>query len=98
LARRHGEALQVALDVREPEQQEVDVLVLQPLQRLPPRLRFARCPGPALDLRNTKTSLKNKSPRRRAPEATSPRSERESIRLRDERGSSPAAPGSRASH
>src|SRR5439155_26358975 len=96
-ARRRRDALQLALDVGEPEQQEVDVLVLWPIQCFSPRLRVARCPCPALDLRHTKTSLK----KTKAPGAGRLRPHRlgraESIRLRAARGSRPAARDSRAS-
>src|SRR5207249_10035026 len=70
LARRDREALQVPLDIGEPEQQEIDVLVLQPLERLSARLGIARRPGPALDLRHSGTSLKKRKPQTpAAPEA-----------------------------
>src|SRR2546430_430683 len=62
LARCDGETFEVSLDIGEPKQQEVDVLVLQPFQGLAPRLRVARRPRPALDLRHAKTSLKRQKP------------------------------------
>src|SRR5688500_4298015 len=62
----------MAFDVREPEEDELDVLLLDPLEHLAAHRRLARRPSVPLDRRHT-TSLKAKSPGTRcAPEAASP--------------------------
>ena len=79
LARGDREALQVPLDVGEPEQQELDPLVLDPLQHLLARLRIARRSRLALDLRHPRPPFKNtKAPDASAPEAPSPHERSES--------------------
>src|SRR5205085_2729058 len=78
LARRDGKALQVPLDVREPEKQELDPLLLDPAQHALARLRIARRPRLALDLRHA-SSLQTQKPRTpSAPEAPSPHELRQS--------------------
>ena len=73
LARRDREALQVPLDVAEPEQEELHALVLDPLQHLLPLRRIARRPVLRLHHRHPNRLLKQKAPGAgREPEATSP--------------------------
>src|SRR4029453_12454984 len=90
LARRDREALQVPFDVREPEEQEFDLLVPDPLQHVPPRLRIARRPRLALDLRHAPSSLQTRKPRALpAPEAPSPTN---ALSLQQPRPEAPRAP------
>ena len=74
LARRDREALQVPLDVREPQEQEVDPLLLDPPEHAACAPPDRSSPSaPALDLRHALPPFKHKSPGAPgAPEAPSP--------------------------
>ena len=62
------------LDVREPQEDELDALLLDPLRNVAARLLARRRSVSALDLRHEISFLKHESLRRfQAPEATSPR-------------------------
>src|SRR5262249_14488140 len=71
-ARGDREALEMSLDVGEPEEQELDPLVLDPGEHLLPRLRIACRPRLALDLRHALLPSNTKAPDASAPEAASP--------------------------
>src|SRR6185312_1202951 len=86
LADRDREALQVALDVREPEEDEVDALLLDPREDLLARRLARRRPVLALHLRHWIPPQKCEKPQApgTAPEAPLPRRLGQSIRARCE--------------
>src|SRR5207302_3872657 len=67
LVRGDREALQVAFDVREPEEDELDALLLHPLEDVLARVLARRRPVPALDLRHERLLENAKSPGRALP-------------------------------
>src|SRR5262245_55255758 len=72
LARADRERLQVPLEVGEPEQEELDPVVLDPLESVLAGLLAGGGPVLRLDLRHTYASLNAKSPERGSPEAPLP--------------------------
>jgi hypothetical protein len=62
LARRHCKRLEMALDVGEPQEDELDALVPDPLHDVATGLLARRCPVPALDLRHGNLLLKTRKP------------------------------------
>src|SRR4029079_4997817 len=91
LARGDREALQVPLDVREPEEQELDPLVLDPPEHALPRLGIARRPRLALDLRHARSFPENtKAPG--ASRARGPVASKNALSLPQPEAAAPRAP------